>query len=40
MALYQKGDRASAKRECEAALKSKPSKDEEAKIRDLMAKLG
>jgi tetratricopeptide (TPR) repeat protein len=40
MALYQKGDRASAKKECEAALRSKPSKDEEAKIRDLMAKLG
>jgi len=40
MALFQKGDRASAKKECEAALRSKPSKDEEAKIRDLMAKLG
>ena len=38
--LYQKGDRASAKKECEAALRSKPSKEEEAKIRDLMAKLG
>jgi tetratricopeptide (TPR) repeat protein len=40
MALYQKGDRESAKRECEAALKAKPGKEEEAKIRDLMAKLG
>jgi tetratricopeptide (TPR) repeat protein len=40
MALAQKGDRASAKKECEAALRSKPSKEEEAKIRDLMAKLG
>ena len=40
MALYQKGDRESAKRECEAALKAKPGKEEEARIRDLMAKLG
>jgi tetratricopeptide (TPR) repeat protein len=40
MALAQKGDRASAKKECEAALKAKPPKEEEAKIRDLMAKLG
>ena len=40
MALLQKGDKASAKKECEAALRSKPSKEEEAKIRDLMAKIG
>ena len=40
MALYQKGDKASAKKELEAALRSKPAKDEESKIRDLMAKLG
>ena len=40
MALYQKGDKASAKKELEAALSSKPAKDEENKIRDLMAKLG
>ena len=40
MALYQKGDRESAKREVEAALKAKPGKEEEARIRDLMAKLG
>ena len=40
VALYQKGDKDSAKKELEAALRSKPSKDEEAKIRDLMAKLG
>jgi tetratricopeptide (TPR) repeat protein len=40
MALYQKGDKVSAKRELEAALRAKPQKDEEAKIRDLMAKLG
>jgi tetratricopeptide (TPR) repeat protein len=40
MALFQKGDKASAKRELEAALRAKPQKEEEAKIRDLMAKLG
>ncbi|HYP04813.1 MAG TPA: tetratricopeptide repeat protein, partial [Bryobacteraceae bacterium] len=40
MALYQKGDKASAKKELEAALRAKPAKDEEGKIRDLMAKLG
>ena len=40
MALLQKGDKVSAKRELEAALRSKPQKDEEVKIRDLMAKLG
>ena len=40
MALYQKGDKASAKKECEAALRANPPKDEETKIRDLMAKLG
>lgn len=40
MALFQKGDKSSAKRECEAALRANPPKEEEAKIRDLMAKLG
>jgi tetratricopeptide (TPR) repeat protein len=40
MALMQKGDKASAKKELEAALRSKPQKDEEGKIRDLMAKIG
>lgn len=40
LALAQKGDRPSAKKECEAALRAKPSKDEETKIRELMAKLG
>ena len=40
MALYQKGDKEQAKKECEQALKSNPPKDEEAKIRDLLAKLG
>jgi tetratricopeptide (TPR) repeat protein len=40
MALLQKGDKSSAKKELEAALRSKPQKDEEGKIRDLMAKIG
>jgi tetratricopeptide (TPR) repeat protein len=40
MALYQKGDRPSARRELEAALRAKPSKDEEGKIRELLAKTG
>ena len=40
LALAQKGDKPSAKRELEAALKGKPAKEEESKIRDLMAKLG
>jgi hypothetical protein len=39
MALYEKGDKPSTKRELEIALKDKPSKDDEAKIRDLLAKL-
>jgi hypothetical protein len=39
MALYQKGDKTQAKKECELALKSKPPKIEEAKIRELLAKL-
>jgi Flp pilus assembly protein TadD len=40
MALLQKGDKASAKKELEAALRSKPAKEEEGKIRDLMSKIG
>lgn len=40
MALFQKGDRPSAKQECEAALRVSPSKDEQAKIKELMAKIG
>jgi Flp pilus assembly protein TadD len=40
VALHQKGDKAQAKREAELALKSKPPKEEEAKIRDLLSKLG
>jgi predicted Zn-dependent protease len=39
LALYEKGDKSSTKRELEAALQDKPSKDDEAKIRDLLAKL-
>ncbi len=39
MALLQKGDKSSAKRELEAALSDKPSKDDEAKIRDLLQKI-
>lgn len=40
MALYQKGDKPSAKRELQAALASKPSQEEAAKIKELLAKLG
>jgi tetratricopeptide (TPR) repeat protein len=39
LALIQKGDRSSAKRELEMALKNKPSKDEAGKIQDLLTKL-
>src|SRR5581483_6557137 len=39
MALIQKGDKTSAKRELETALRSKPSKDEAGKIQDLLTKL-
>jgi predicted Zn-dependent protease len=39
MALAQKGDKPAAKKELEAALKSKPAKDEEQKIRELLAKV-
>jgi Flp pilus assembly protein TadD len=39
MALYQKGDKAQARKELEVALKSNPAKDEAAKIRDLLAKV-
>ncbi len=39
MALMQKGDKATAKREFEVALKSKPSKDDAGKIQDLLSKL-
>ncbi len=40
MALYQKGDKLSARKELQAALQSKPAPDEAAKIKDLLAKLG
>ena len=39
MALIQKGDKTSARRELEMALKNKPSKDEAGKIQDLLTKL-
>ena len=39
MALIQKGDKTSARRQLEIALKSKPSKDEAGKIQDLLTKL-
>ena len=39
LALMQKGDKSSAKRELEIALKNKPSKDEAGKIQDLLTKL-
>jgi tetratricopeptide (TPR) repeat protein len=39
MALAQKGDKASAKKELEAALKKQPAKDEEQKIRELLQKV-
>jgi Flp pilus assembly protein TadD len=40
MALAQKGDKVAAKKELESALKNKPAKDEEQKIRELMLKMG
>lgn len=40
MALQQKGDRASAKRELQKALADSPSKPQEQQIRDLLSKLG
>jgi tetratricopeptide (TPR) repeat protein len=39
LALRQKGDKAGARRECEAALASGPGKDDEAKIRALLDSL-
>ena len=39
MALYQKGDKPSTRVELQKALEDKPSKEDEAKIRDLLAKL-
>jgi tetratricopeptide (TPR) repeat protein len=39
LALIQKGDKSSARRELEMALKNKPSQDEAGKIQDLLIKL-
>ena len=39
MALMQKGNREDAKRECQAALASKPRKDEQGHIQELLTKL-
>ncbi len=39
MALIQKGDKSSARKQFEAALKNKPSKDEAGKIQDELTKL-
>ena len=39
MALYGKGDKPATRRELEIALKDKPSKDDEAKIRALLSTL-
>jgi len=38
MALFQKGDKPGAKKSCEAALSKRPDKEEEARIRELLAK--
>lgn len=40
MALLQKGDRETAKKECQTALADKPNKQQENDIRQLMAKVG
>lgn len=40
MALMQKGDRETAKKECQSALADKPSKQETDQIHQLMSKLG
>jgi tetratricopeptide (TPR) repeat protein len=39
MALVQKGDKANATLQCQAALKNKPNKEEEGRIRDLMNRI-
>jgi Flp pilus assembly protein TadD len=39
MALYQKGDRFSARKELQTALQSKPAPEEAARIKELLAKL-
>ncbi|HWR52392.1 MAG TPA: tetratricopeptide repeat protein [Bryobacteraceae bacterium] len=40
LALYQKGDKAGARRELSVALQQKPSREEEGKIKDLLGKIG
>jgi tetratricopeptide (TPR) repeat protein len=40
MALYQKGDRPTAKKELEAAMRNKPTEKEQGEIKQLMAKVG
>jgi tetratricopeptide (TPR) repeat protein len=40
MALLQKGDRDTAKKECQSALADKPNKEQQSEIQLLMAKLG
>jgi len=40
MALYQKGDRTQAKQSLLTALRNKPEKEEEAKIRELLGRIG
>jgi Tfp pilus assembly protein PilF len=40
LALYQKGDRSTAKKELEAATRNKPSEKEQGKIKELLAKVG
>jgi hypothetical protein len=39
MALSQKGDKTSAKRELQTALKNNPSKDDAKKIQDMLSQL-
>ncbi len=40
LALFQKGDKPKARQELETALRNKPTKEEEGKIRDLLLKTG
>jgi tetratricopeptide (TPR) repeat protein len=40
IALFQKGDKLQARRELEAALRNKPTKDEDSKIRELLSRIG
>jgi predicted Zn-dependent protease len=40
MALFQKGDRTQAKQALLTALRNKPVKDEEAKIKELLGRIG